>query len=277
MIDERTVADHYRRPGLLAAILAALADAGKNPSRLAPADLAPVDSFHTGGRAETSRFVGTLGLVPGARVLDMGCGLGGDCRLLATDFGARVTGIDLCADYVETGRALNERAGLADRIELRTGNALAMPFGDGTFDAAVMLHVGMNIVGKDRLFAGIRRLLQPGGIVGVYDIMRTGDGELAYPVPWADGPQTCALASRGGYRQALAGAGLEVGEAENRREHALDFFGKVLARIESKGGLPPLSLELLMGGTTAAKLRNLHDNVAAGLVAPVWMVARREE
>ncbi|MGK7869437.1 hypothetical protein [Falsiroseomonas sp. E2-1-a20] len=54
MDTEGRVAGHHARDGLEAAILRALADAGKDPERLAPEDLAPLEECHTGGRQPTS-------------------------------------------------------------------------------------------------------------------------------------------------------------------------------------------------------------------------------
>jgi hypothetical protein len=50
MNPERQVVDHYTQRRLERAALQALAAAGKDPDRLLPEDLAPVEEFHTGGR-----------------------------------------------------------------------------------------------------------------------------------------------------------------------------------------------------------------------------------
>ena len=75
--------------------------------------------------------------------------------------------------------------GLNDRISLHQGSALSMPFADGAFDGAYMLHVGMNIEDRAKLCSEVHRVLRPGSLFGIYDVMKTGDGELTYPVPWA--------------------------------------------------------------------------------------------
>ena len=74
----------------------------------------------------------------------------------------RVGGIDLTPDYVETGNRLCEWVGLSDRVKLCRSSALAMPFPNSTFNAACMLHVGMNIDDKERLCREVARVLQPG-------------------------------------------------------------------------------------------------------------------
>ena len=85
-----------------------------------------------------------------------------------------------------------------------------MPFADRSFDGAYMMHVGMNIEDKAALCAEVSRVLRPGARFGIYDVMRTGDGEIAYPVPWATTAATSFLAQPAQYRQALEAAGFSV-------------------------------------------------------------------
>ncbi|HUT49429.1 MAG TPA: methyltransferase domain-containing protein [Alphaproteobacteria bacterium] len=180
---ENTVARHYTHGGLEAAIRAALAAAGKDPVALAPGDLAPVDEFHIGGHEATEHLAQTLKITPGMHLLDIGCGIGGAARYFAAASGARVTGIDLTDEYVAVATALADWVGLSGQVSFRQASALDLPFDAGTFDGAAMLHVGMNIADKARLFTEAARTLKPGGRMGVYDVMRIGEGALAYPVP----------------------------------------------------------------------------------------------
>jgi hypothetical protein len=53
MISDDQVADHYSRPGLVAAIEAALTERAKQPPATTIEDLAPYDEFHVGGRKAT--------------------------------------------------------------------------------------------------------------------------------------------------------------------------------------------------------------------------------
>src|SRR5688572_29951544 len=181
---EDRVARHYGQGDLERRILEALVASGKDPDHLAPEDLTPVDEFHTGGREATAAFAEQAGFTAGQHLLDIGCGIGGASRFFAVERGCRVTGIDLTDDYVRTAAALSRRVGLADRVSYRQASAVALPFGDATFDGAYMIHVGMNIEDKPALFAGVRRVVKPGGTFALFDIMRTADGELSYPVPW---------------------------------------------------------------------------------------------
>jgi SAM-dependent methyltransferase len=266
---------HYGQDGLLARIENALAAMGKSPATVTADDLAPADEFHIGGREASAAFLDRLGLSPSQHLLDIGCGIGGGARFAAARYGVRVTGIDLTADFVETGLALNRWCGLDGEVALEQGSALATPFAGGSFDGAYMMHVGMNIADKSALFAEVFRVLRAGAVFGIYDIMRMEDGDLVLPVPWASAPEESFVASPATYRQALEAAGFSVEAERNRHAFALDFFDRVRARNAASGGPPPLGLQIIMGDTAALKLKNMVANVAAGRVAPFEMIARK--
>jgi SAM-dependent methyltransferase len=273
MPTERDIAGHYDRDGLLAAILDAVRAAGLNPDRLRPADLAAVDEFHLGGPAATEVLIADLGLAPDTRVLDIGAGLGGPARHIATRCGCTVAGIDLTPAYVAIATDLTARCGLADQVTVRQGSALDLPFEPGTFDAVTLLHVGMNIADKQHLFAGMRRMLKPGGLAGVYDIMRVGAGDIAWPMPWAAGPATSFVEPPGAYTAALAAAGFEIVSETDRRQLALDTARAARDRAERQGP-SPLGLHLLTDDGTARRFASLLRLVADGILAPVQIVAR---
>ena len=157
---DRSIAQHYAHGDLERAILDALVAMGKDPDRLTIEDLAPVDEFHVGGRAATAEFFEKLGLKSGMHVLDIGSGLGGPARFAAQAYGCQVTGIDLTPEYVEVANALARRVGLDNRVSYVCGSAVDLPFPDASFDAAYMLHVGMNIEDKAKLMGEVRRALK---------------------------------------------------------------------------------------------------------------------
>ena len=276
MTKERSVSEHYTHGRLVAAIREGLAAVGKTPDAVTIDDLAAVDEFHIGGRQATEHFIGQLDLAPDDHVLDVGCGIGGASRFVAERYGCRVSGIDLTPEYVETARTLCEWVGLGERVTVQQASALEMPFDDGTFDAAYMLHVGMNIADKTGLFAEVARVLRPGGIFGVYDVMRTGGDELVYPVPWAETPETSAVASPNDYKAALRAAGFEINAECHRRDFAIAYFERMRARAAEAGGPPPLGPHIEMGESASLMLANMRGNIGAGSIAPVEIIARRD-
>lgn len=269
------VSKHYTHGGLVEAIRAGIVALGKAPDTVTVDDLAPVDEFHIGGRRASEEFLDQLGFSAQMHVLDIGCGLGGPARFVASRYGSRVTGVDLTTEYVETGNALCKWVRLDQRISLRQGSALAMPFADRRFDGAYMMHVGMNIEDKEKLAAEVARVLRPGSCCGIYDVMRTGPGELAYPVPWATTADLSAVATPERYKKALEEAGFTVIAERNRRDFALAFFADLRAKMAAAGGPPPLGLHVLMGKNTPEKVQNVIDSISKGLIAPVELIARK--
>lgn len=274
MPELEAVENHYSHGKLVEAIRAGVGQLGKTPDSVSVDDLAPVDEFHIGGRTATEGFLDQLDLSPDDHVLDIGCGLGGASRFAAQRYGCRVTGIDLTDDYVRAGEALCRWVGLHSVISLDRGDATAMPFASGTFDKAFMLHVGMNIDNKELLALELYRVLRPGGRLGVYDVMRMGDGELRFPVPWATTPAESRVSSPATYRGTLEAAGFRVLAEADRSEFALGFFEQLRA-TGNGGGSSPLGLHLLMGDSAGEKVNNMIENVAEGRVAPCEIIVEK--
>jgi ubiquinone/menaquinone biosynthesis C-methylase UbiE len=275
MSSQQDVSQHYTHGNLVAAISSGIESIGKMINSITVDDLAPVDEFHIGGRQASEDFLSQLDLTSEKQVLDVGCGLGGAARFVVSRFGCQVTGIDLTPEFIETGKILCQWVGLDSRISLHQGSALAMPFADCVFDRAYMLHVAMNIDDKAILCSEVSRVLRPSSLFGIYDVMRTGDGELTYPVPWATTPVSSAVATPAQYREALEQAGFTVVAERNRRDFALAFFDQLRARTAAAGGPPPLGLHILMGRNTPDKVRNMIANISTDRIAPVEMIARK--
>ena len=142
-----------------------------------------MDRLSSAGRVPIGRAE-RLQIGADTRLIDIGCGAGGPARAVAARYGCRVTGIDLTDDFIKTGGRLSEACGLQGSVFLHHGSALDMPFDDSAFDRAMMLHVGMNIADKAALMQ-TARVLEPGGLFCVYDMMRVRQGTLTFPLPWA--------------------------------------------------------------------------------------------
>ena len=275
MPDDQSVSEHYSHGNLLNAIRTSIAELGKTIDTVTIEDLSSVDEFHIGGRLATENFLGQLDFSQQDHVLDVGCGLGGTARYVANRFNSRVTGIDLTEEYIETGNALCSWVKLDERISLQQGSALAIPFQDETFDRAYMMHVAMNIEDKVQLFKEVYRVLRPGAVFGVYDVMLDKGGELSYPVPWATDKSTSHLAAPVHYKDALVNAGFEIVKENDCREFALDFFKQLREKTEANGGPPPLGLHILMQESTTDKIKNMIYNIAEGYISPVEVIVKK--
>ncbi|SDB80351.1 Ubiquinone/menaquinone biosynthesis C-methylase UbiE [Raineyella antarctica] len=269
------VSRFYSGPGgLVGAISAALDAAGLDRRTLRPADLAPVDEFHIRGRAASLEIVEALALTADSHVLDLGSGLGGPARTLVELTGCRVTGVDLTPEFCEVATALSEWTGLSERTDFRVGDATATGLPEAAVDAALTLHVAMNIADKPALYAEAFRVLRPGGRFVVYDVLQGEGGDVRYPVPWATDPSISFLATPEEMRELLAAAGFQVISEVDSSEESLAWFQQVRARIE-RDGPPPVSFAAFLGDAYGQMAANQVANLAQRRIRTVMFACSR--
>src|SRR5688572_3935227 len=121
--------------------------------------------------AARAEYLDLLGLQPGQRVLDVGCGSGVVTRDMARRVSpsGRAVGIDPSVEFLTIARDLARQDGLDGVAEFREGNALALPFGDGEFDVALAATVLVHVPGGDGAVAEMARVVRRGGRVGIFD------------------------------------------------------------------------------------------------------------
>ena len=207
---------HYSASDIEARILAAIRAAGLNPEqRLTPEELGGLDHFHTGGFKASLELKELAKIRAEDRVLDIGAGLAGAARMLASAPGCRVDCVELTSDYCTGAVLLNRLTGLEDRIEVHQASALDLPFPDDSFDAVWMQNVGMNIADKRKLYAESYRVLKPGGRFAFQE-MAAGDAATIYfPLPWATDPADNFLISAEAMHSVLGESGFIVESFED--------------------------------------------------------------
>lgn len=178
-------------------ILAKLAARGLSLDAPTQDDLKDFDQDHYGGTGAVDALAGAAGLHAGHHVLDVCSGMGGPARWLAHRYGCRVIGIDLTSSRVESAIRLTQRVGLQHRVDFRQGDATAMPFGTGVFDAALSQEAWCHIPDKRTLLGECARVVKAGGMIAFTDIVtlsrmdaqderRLGDGMFITAPPSID-------------------------------------------------------------------------------------------
>lgn len=267
-----SVVDHYSGSGDLAeAIAAALDAAGIQRLGMSTSTLAPVDEFHIRGRAATIEIADALRVDSSARVLDIGSGLGGPARAIAELTGAHVTGVDLTPAFGSAAREMSEWTGLHDRTAFVVGDATDLEFADGEFDAALTVHVAMNIRDKEALHREAHRVLKPAGRYVVYDVLRGPGGPVHYPVPWARDPSTSFLASTEEMERLLPAAGFTIVEEVDSSVESLAWFEAMTARL-AESGPPPVTFATFLGSDFPEMARNQVANLREGAIRTVTFV-----
>ena len=257
------IRSHYSGDDLAGGILAALAAAGRDPGSVTVDDLAAVDQLHAGGPDSTRYLFAQLHLGPTTRLLDVGSGIGGGARLAAAEFGCPVVGVDLSPDFVATAERLGDLVGLSSGVEFVVCSAADTGLPDASFDRASLIHVGMNMPDKAVVFAEVHRLLERGGVFGLYEQMRVGPGDLGYPLPWAVDERSSFVASPEEYVRDLSSAGFRVVRQENR-----------MAAV-ARGGPGPGGLDqaAVFGPVFAERIGNNLAAARAGVLAPILLIA----
>lgn len=122
----------------------------------------------TGGLETTKEFISMLNLVPGQRVVDVGCGIGGGDFYMAKTYGVEVLGMDLSSNMVEIAmeRALNEKTPL---VQFEIGDATRRIFPEASFDVVYSRDTILHINDKKALFRRFYSWLKPGGKLLITD------------------------------------------------------------------------------------------------------------
>jgi sterol 24-C-methyltransferase len=110
-----------------------------------------------------------LGLGPGMKVLDVGCGIGGPMRALARFSGATIVGVNNNAYQVRRAAELTRAAGLDHLCSLVKGDFMEIPADAGPYDAVYAIEAIPHAPDKARLFRGLHRVMRPGALFASYD------------------------------------------------------------------------------------------------------------
>lgn len=119
----------------------------------------------------TDLMIDGLDPAPGHRVLDVGCGIGTPALHLAATRDVHVTGITISQLQVDQATARAEEAGRSGTVEFRYADAMAMPFADGSFDAAWALESMLHMPDRGQVIAETARMLRRGGRLAIADIV----------------------------------------------------------------------------------------------------------
>lgn len=267
------VAQHYGDHGLRERVEAALQRAGLNLPPVAPAALAPLDQFHTGGIAATLALASLVPIESGMLVLDVGGGIGGAARTLAERFGCSVTVLDLTEEYCHIGARLTELTGLTGRVSFRTGDALRVPAPDQSFDLIWTQHSTMNIPDKPALYRELFRVLRQRGRLVMHEIVAGPQSPPHFPVPWATTPSHSHLLPPEQHAAAIRAAGFADQLWEDKTSESVSWFRD--RPRPADGAVPPLGLHVLLGDQFQAAFENQVRNLTEDRVAVVRAVWSR--
>ncbi len=245
---EKKVEDHYRSDDLIDRIKRALEATGKDPERLEVKDLSIIDQLHTGGHLATLELAEKCQLKPDMMILDAGCGIGGTSRLLKKTVQCTVFGMDLVDIFIDVARQLTAACGMDESIRFETGDILSSPFQDKLFDCVWCQHILMNIADKEGAFKEFHRVLKPGGMLVLHEVVKGANEPVHLPVPWADSLSISFLEPWNQLESALKKSGFIHQSYQDVTDKAILWWERVKsAGAEIKRDSRPLGPHLIFG------------------------------
>ena len=217
----------------------------------------------------TSIFLGeAMGLRPGMKVLDIGCGVGGPQRGIAKKFGSSIVGLNISEYQIKKCSTYNRKADLDRLCSVLHGDFMDIPAADQSFDAAYQIEAIPHAPDKTTAYAEVFRVLRPGAIFAGYDWCMT-------PLYDGDNPEHRAIKQRIEYGNALPqiasftdvtdglqAAGFELIEA---RDRALDADPQTPWYRPLEGG--DLTLRSLPRTTLGRKITSAALRILEGVRA----------
>jgi ubiquinone/menaquinone biosynthesis C-methylase UbiE len=235
------------------------------------------DDLHPGGDALSRRLAHLAGLGPGSRVLDVASGRGRTARLLATEFGAEVTGVELSAESVAAAQAESEAAGRG-WVRFVQGDAAALPAPSRAVDVVICECALCLFPRKATAVAEMRRVLRPGGVLAIADVTVEAD-ELPAALRGLAGRVVCLAEAlpREGYEALLHDARFELLAAESHDgalaalAERMEYRLRVARMVDLSAPYGDLIAEAL------ALVREARSAIVRGSLGYRLFVARRAE
>ena len=256
---EEAINAQYGQSDLGNKILAILQREGIDMAEGIKDALAPIEELHLRGSLATIELAQKADLNESMKVLDIGCGIGGPARTIASEIGCQVIGLEICEEYCHTTEIINDRVGLGNKIEIRQGNALYMPFDSAEFDIVFMQHVLMNIENKERVLSQINHVLRPKGRLALNTICSGSITPIYFPVIWANNPDINFLLTASELRKLISNSGFKELSWKDDTKKILEGIEHTRSKPRSK--IPrPINLSLIVSDPST-KWRNIVRNL----------------
>ncbi|GAA94654.1 hypothetical protein E5Q_01307 [Mixia osmundae IAM 14324] len=159
-----------------------------------------------------------IGITPGSKVLDAGCGVGGPATEIARFTDAHVTGVTINAHQVKKANRYAAEKGLSHQLKFVQGDFMSLvdTFGENTFDYVFACEATVHAPDAKGCYSQIMRVLKPGGVFGMYEWVMTHrydpsnpkHVEIARQIEFGDGLPQMRTADQ--CKEAVLAAGLEI-------------------------------------------------------------------
>jgi ubiquinone/menaquinone biosynthesis C-methylase UbiE len=246
-------------------ILDAIEKKGLSKADIARKQTSAYDEFHVRGKAVSEELFSQIELNQDSLVLDLGCGLGGTCRMLAEKYDCMVHGVDYSEQHINTAKSLSKLTGFDSKTEFKQGDATDLPYPSDHFDLVITQHVQMCIADKKKLYSEIKRILKKGGLFIYYDVLKKSEGALTYALPWVDDEVNNYLISPDELSDMMQSLDFKKISTQDQTQKGLNFLSSFLAKAEEKPAILT-GQKILMGDNALEKITNLYQALEDGIV-----------
>lgn len=229
------------------------------------------DSLHPGGLRATNRLGRAMGLQAGWRVLDLACGLGTSATALSRVFRCQVVGLELGEEASASSRTRALEQPIPADVAFVRGDAELPPFRDGAFDAVIIECATSLFVDKAGAISRVRRLLRPGGVLGISDVT-VEPGSLPPELDGTIGMMLCLTDAlpTDGYQSLLERSGFITSEPQDLTGEVIALLGDLRGKLALGAAIGIASPEL-----TADLAASAPGLLASGLMDQMEQSASR--
>lgn len=172
---------------------------------------------------------------PGVRVLDLGAGIGGAARKLATETGVSVTCFNLCAEQNAANVAMTAEAGLDHLVSVVEGSFEELPAEwTATFDIVWSQDAFCHSNSKARVYSEVSRVLVPGGHLMLIDLMAGATADPELMAPFCARLRVDELLTVSAYEAALQAVGVTTLRTRDLTSHLLPNYRRMVARLTTE-------------------------------------------
>ncbi|MFP4285861.1 MAG: methyltransferase domain-containing protein [Desulfovermiculus sp.] len=180
----------------------------------------------------TRNIINQMDWKPGIRVLDVGSGLGGPARVMAEEYGAVVTGVDLTDDTVQIAKERHEKNGMAN-VSFHQGDIHQVQWGENAFDVIWSRETLLHVPEKDLLFQKFYTWLAPGGRIMITDYARK-EGRASDKFEKYIHESGYPLLEMETYGDHIRQAGFEQVTVEDQTEYLIQLLEENIHRIRER-------------------------------------------
>ncbi len=228
------------------------------------------ESVGEASAAMTRHLVECAGVTDGVRILDIACGFGGTLRMLAR-LGCQVKGADISENCVQLARRLNAEAGLANRIEVASGDFHDIDSAPDTWDAVICQESIIHSDDRPSVFSEVFRILRPGGVFVFSDILTGENADLAMVEAAFARLGASAGATIEDYRAMACAAGFSVAHVEERAADIRTHYDKLAAALAR----PDLDLDANVRDAIAKSIGRWQAALAQGHITWACFVVHK--